>query len=198
MPRSKTTPSATADLDALIEEDAKSVAVRPDTLAMITTEAHRMVEMATKAEELEKQAKEAAAEARRISEQILPPLMDEAGVPMLGLDDGSVITRSEQIYANIAKDNLEDATEWLVANGYGALVKNAFTIPVDKGDVKAVARIRSVLIKGKIEFDEAPSVHPRTLVAFVKESLAEGRQLPEAITYHIQPRVDLKKSKSKK
>lgn len=130
-------------------------------------------------------------EARRIAEQVLPALMDEAGLASLRLDDGATLTREDAVYASIAQADAADAAAWLVQNGYGAIVKAAFQIPVGKGDTKLQVRIRTLLGRAKVDYEETSSVHPQTLRAFARESVAEGRNLPASIKVHIQPTVKL-------
>ena len=191
-------PKATDTLDALIAEDAAAQQASPDTLARITTAAAELQVLEARVDQLEQETKEAEREARRLAEQVLPSLMDEAGVPFLGLEDGSKLERTEAVFASIAKDNAREATQWLEEHGYGSLVKNGFYIPVDKGDVKLSAKVRKVLEKAGLPFDEQCGVHPQTLVAFVRESLSQGRELPKTITYHVQPKVVIKQSRKPK
>lgn len=189
---------ATDQLDAMIAEDAAAQQASPDTLARITSAAIELQVLEARTKQLEAETEETKREARRLAEQVLPSLMDEAGVPFLGLEDGSKVERTEAVFASIVKDNAREATQWLEENGYGALVKNGFTIAVDKGDVKLAAKVRKVLEKAGLPFEEQCGVHPQTLVAFVKESLSQGRELPKTITYHVQPKVVIKQPKKSK
>lgn len=188
----------TDQLDTMIVEDAAAQQASPDVLAQITTAAAELQVLEARAKQLEEQTEETKREARRLAEQVLPSLMDEAGVPFLGLEDGSKLERTDAVFASIAKDNAREATQWLEDHGYGALVKNGFTITVDKGDVKLAAKVRKALQKAKLPFEEQCSVHPQTLVAFVKESLLQSRKLPKTITYHVQPKVVIKQPKKSK
>jgi hypothetical protein len=56
------------------------------------------------------------------------------------------------------------------------------------------------LTKAKVKFAITNTIHPQTLKAFAKESVADGRKLPQQIAVHIQPVVHIKaprKSRSK-
>ena len=189
--------TATADtsaIDALLAEDAAATPVAPDTLARIREQAVLLDKLERDARELTQRAEECEKEARRISEHVLPQLMDEAGLPAIELDDDTRIERGEDVYASISAANAPDATAWLEKNGYGAIVKFGFVIPVDKGDTKLAAHIRGVLEKARIGYEEKGGVHAATLTAFVKEAIGIGRPLPPSITHHVQPRVRVKKA----
>lgn len=197
-----TTPAVianTPDLDAEIAADAANETANPDVLARITTAAQEMRKLQKEAEHFTGLAAERETEARRLSEQVLPPLMDEAGVTDLGLDDDTRVERMEKVYASIAKDNEAAAAQWLEKHGYGDIIKSSVVIPVDKGDIKTLTRLRSSLTKAGIAFEERSGVHPATLVAFVKESLTMNppRDLPKAIMHHTQAVVVLKAQKKR-
>ena len=198
MERKKAKSTATADLDAMIVEDSLSVEVGPDKLAQITTTAADLVEQQKRVTVLEARLEEANAEVKRLAEQVLPTLMDEAGVQSLGLEGGDTLKREEAVFASMSKANAPMACDWLEENGYGALVKTSIVIPLDKGDTKTRKKVLALLTKARVGFDETMGVHPGTLTAFVKESLAEGRELPKSITYHVQPRVVIKHPKVRK
>lgn len=188
----KKTTAATAELDRQIAADASEQDVAPDALARITDATGKLLELDAYIAGLERELKKHEEERRRLAESVLPSLMDEADVASLTLADGVSVLRSEQVFASIAKANAEAATSWLIAHGHGALVKDAFTIPLDKGDTKLAAKVTALLTKAGIGFERRSSVHPQTLVAFVKESLAQGRSLPKAITHHVQPCIVIK------
>lgn len=182
----------TKTLDEELLADAALQDVSPDTLARITTTAHQLRQVQHRLSVAEKAVEELAAEARRLSNELLPSLMDEAGTLTLTLDDHTTVTRTESVYASLAKDKREVACAWLCKHGYDGLVKNAFAIQMPRGSTKEAARVAAVLKKAKVRFEFSQTVHPQTLLAFVKESLEAGRKLPPSITYHVQPTVVVK------
>ena len=149
------------------------------------------------ARSLTEEAEACEKEARRIAEHVLPQLMDEAGLPAIELDDDTRIERGEDVYASISAANAPAATAWLEKNGYGAIVKFGFMIPIDKGDTELATHIRGVLERARIGYEEKGGVHAATLTAFVKEAIGAGRPLPPSITHHVQPRVRVKKAKKR-
>lgn len=195
-PQAKPTTAATDDLIA--RDSAERPAPSADKLEAISTAAGQLLDLHAQQQVLEDKGALLAGEVLRLTQTVLPALMDEAGVPKLTLEDlGIDLARVDEVYASISKADANAAADWLVANGYGSIVKTAFTIPVDKGDLKLQAKIRSLLVKARIGFEELASVHSGTLRAFAKESVEQGRKLPAAIKVHIQPTVKVGKKKAR-
>ena len=184
------------NIDDLLVEDASSQEIAPDTLAQITTSAHELQQVRKRIANGMQLLEELQNEELRLSTEVLPQLLDTAGVSKLTLDDGEEISREENVFASLAKDKATAACAWLEKHGYGGIVKGQFIIPLPKGNPKAIAKIRAALKKTRIKFEEVVSVHPQTLKAFVRESLEESRDLSRSqITYHVQPTVKLKAKK---
>lgn len=162
-----------------------------DMLERITTAATQVTVLNARLATLEQQVDETKAELRALQETVLPALMDEAGTPLIGLDDGSRLERHERVYASVSKANATDACAWLDEHGYGALVREAISVPVARGDRGTATRVVSALEGLGVAFLRDLSIHPQTLTAFVRESLSEGRELPNSIKYHVQPVVEL-------
>lgn len=187
-----TKPKTDNPLAAQMAADAAAIDVAPDTLARITTTAHELQAAESLVAQVECDLKEAQATVSRLRNEVLPALMDEAGVKELVLDDGAKVTRNEEVYASLAKDKRAAACAWLVKNGYGGLVKNQFAIALPRGDTKAATALSALLKKAKVKFEFFQTVHAQTLLAFVRESIEAGRKLPPTITYHVQPSVKVK------
>ncbi len=167
-------------------------------LARILATAAELRTIRARRELLERESEALKRQELALAQDVLPQLMDEAGVPYMGLDDDTRLERTEAVYASISGANANDATVWLEKNGYGAVIKSQFVVPVEKGDTKLMAHIRRVLEREKIMFDENSSVHPKTLQSLVRERLEQGKPVPPCITYHKQPVVVLKAEKKKR
>lgn len=184
--------------DDLIAQDvAAAPAPSSDKLEAITTAAGQLLELYGQRQELEDKAALVNGEVVRLTQEVLPALMDEAQVRQLKLDDDTTLSRVDDVFASISKADANAAADWLVANGYGSLVKTGFHIPVDKGDVKLQKQIRTLLQKARIGYEELASVHAQTLRAFARESIEAGRQLTPLIKVHVQPVVKLARKKGR-
>jgi hypothetical protein len=138
------------------------------------------------------------AEIKRLSETVLPEMMDEAQTKEMTSESGFKLIKANKVYGNISKENETAAHAWLEANKYGSIIKFGFVIPIEKGDAKLAKAVRALLKKAKLAFEEKSSVHFQTLQAFIRESVEQARALPKSITYHVQPVVEIKIPKAKK
>jgi hypothetical protein len=188
----KKTPQPANPLADQMAADAAEQDVAPDVLARITTTAHDLQKLQHRIEVGNKLLEDLSKQASDLANNVLPNLMDEAGVKNLTLDDGAVVTREEAVYASLPKDKRAVACTWLVKHGYGGLVKNQFAIVLPRGSDVAAKRVAALLKKARVKFEFGQTVHANTLLAFVKESIAAGRKLTPAITYHVQPVVRVK------
>lgn len=191
----------TSAVDALLERDADAApALSKDMLKRITTNALTLKARIARVAQLESDLEAAKKEVRDMAENVLPALMEEAQVNIVGLDDeeGTWIERGERVFASMSKENAPAACKWLDENGYGALIKTDVSIPLARGDRKTLERVQKALAKLKINPDVTESVHASTLLSFVKESIEAGRKLPPEIKVHQVPIVELKKPKLRK
>lgn len=180
---------ALTPLQRRMQAQAKAAPVPPNLLAKITATADELLVLQRRHGKGTELLKQIETEMRRLQEQVLPGLMDEAGITLLGLKGDLQCERGEEVYASISKANANKAAQWLIDNGFGAIVKAVIKIEVERGDIKILTAARRALAAAKVGFIETSGVHPATLKAFVKEQLHKGKRLTKAITYHLQPQV---------
>lgn len=117
---------------------------------------------------------------REISEEKLPELMDELGIPSFSTTDGMKITVREVIRASLGRTDEEKARaiKWLEDNGHGAIVKRTVEIPFMRDQETQAMELRKDLKeKGyPVSFDRR--VENSTLRAFVTECLEAGEDIP--------------------
>lgn len=96
------------------------------------------------------------------------------------IDDRTTLSVKEEIRASIAGDKRDPAIQWLDKNEYGHIVKRQVIVEFPRGsNVEEFLKKLDGLISGqpasvKTNF----TVHPATLVSWVKEQLKEGVDLP--------------------
>lgn len=189
----------TQQLDLELEEDAARAAAPPaDQLTSIVAAAQDLREWKQNLTRALMAVDEAKARVFTLETEILPALMDAAGVKELALTEEDRIIRDEEVFASIAKANMPKAIKWLDAHHYGAIVKSQFIIPLDRSDPKRLETIRKLLVSKHVEFEESGSIHAQTLRAFARESIEEGRHLCKEIAVHVQNVVKLKATKPSK
>jgi hypothetical protein len=181
------------DLEQEMASDAANhITAKPDQLSKIIAAAADLREATAKVVRLEDALLEAKALERRLEEEVLPALMDEAGVKDIGLDTEDRLVRGEEVYASISQVNMPKAVAWLAKHNMASIVKANILIPLTQGDIQTQKKITLLLTKAKVKFAVNNTIHPQTLKAFARESVAEGRKLPQQIAVHIQPVVHIK------
>jgi|TARA_A100000172_G_scaffold74399_1_gene56455 hypothetical protein len=128
------------------------------------------------AEENLKKLKEAET---TLSEQTIPNLMQQAGVSMVKLTDGSSVEVKPFYSARIPVSKSEEAFIWLRENGHGDMIKNQVSMEFGKSqDNEAKALVEELRSKG-LAVKQKESVHPSTLRGFVREQIEDfGRSVP--------------------
>lgn len=141
-------------------------------------EAEKLV--ALKEEELDK-AKQAFTEI----EQFKIPNAAEGLQGKFKLPDGRELIIKEEIHASIAGEKRVPAINWLDQNDYGHIVKRQIVIEFGKDSDEEVKSFLKALgdyeriTERPLNFKETFTVHPQTLMAFVREKFKEGVDLPK-------------------
>jgi hypothetical protein len=144
----------------------------------------------------ESQLKQLKEQLRGIVENSLPSAMAEVGMVKFTLKDGSEINVKPFYSAKIDDANREQAFDWLLANGHESLIKQEFTVKVDKGDTETAEELRSYFAEHKVDYQGKTGVHPQTLAAFVKEQVESGTDFPlDLFNVYIGQIAKIKRSK---
>jgi len=118
------------------------------------------------------------------------------------LGDGRELQLKEDIRASIAGEKRAPAINWLDEHDYGHIVKRQVIVEFGKGEEERtkvfLAKVRELEKHediGKLIVKTNYSVHPATLVSFVKEQLGEGVALPIDVFGIFRQRVAKVKEK---
>lgn len=160
-------------------EDAE-VPVGDNLLRQISDTADYQRRLEAEIEEMELELKKKREEHRRVSQNVLPELMDNASQRKLETTDGIEINVSEKVRAHIPKDRKTEAHKYLEDNGHGSLIKRQFVIDFDRDEEAWARKFEADLKKRKKQLRVARTdqVHPQTLEKFVRTALDEGRDIP--------------------
>ena len=114
-----------------------------------------------------------------LSEQTIPNLMQQAGIAMLKLADGSSVEVRPFYSARIPASKADEAFSWLRDNGHGDLIKNQVTMEFGmQQDNEAKSIIEELRQKG-LPVQQKTTVHPSTLRGFVREQIQDlGKNVP--------------------
>jgi len=113
-----------------------------------------------------------------LSEQTIPNLMQQAGIAMLKLADGSSVEVKPFYAARIPQAKVEEAFQWLRDNGFGDLIKNNVTLTFGRSEDNVAKSLVDELKKKGHNVNQTEKVEPMTLKAFVKEQIQAGRNVP--------------------
>lgn len=143
-------------------------------------------DMAKKEEEF----KRAQAYVRRLTEDELPKLMDEAGQAELTTADGYKVAVKDTVRANIREDKKPKAFAWLRSNGHEKLIQRIFTFKFGNNQADAAEAFEKAVDRLDVpipEHDDKTTVHASSLTSFVRAELEAGREVPmDLLGVHLQ------------
>ena len=105
---------------------------------------------------------------RDMEERIIPEMMQEAGVSLLKLSDGSQVEVKPFYAAKIPESRVDEAFGWLRDNGFEDLIKNTVTASFNRGQDNQVAELIKVCEEHNFTYNKKEKVEPMTLKAFVR------------------------------
>lgn len=115
---------------------------------------------------------------RDVAERLLPEAMDRVGMTEFSTSTGLRVKIKEDVRASIPKARESEAFQWLRDHNHGSLIKRKVTVEFGRGEDERAGSLEKLLAESGFEFDDKTSVNFQTLGAFVRESLAEGVELP--------------------
>ena len=115
---------------------------------------------------------------RDMEERIIPEMMQEAGVSLLKLSDGSQVEVKPFYAAKIPESRVDEAFSWLRSKGFEDLIKNTVTASFGRGQDNEVSELINVCEKFGFNYNKKEKVEPMTLKAFVREQVEGGKKLP--------------------
>lgn len=116
-----------------------------------------------------------------ILRDLIPTLMDQLGTTEFKFPNKTKIVVNGKVNASINKANEKAAFDWLVANGYGGLIKSNITAEFEREEIDAARELEKQLQENGVDAVLKESVHVATLKSFVAERLEAGETLPDSI-----------------
>jgi len=145
----------------------------------IAESCNKLLETQKKISTVEEELKKLKEVETTLSEQTIPNLMQQAGISMLKLADGSSVEVKPFYSARIPASKSEEAFTWLRENGHGDMIKNQVSLEFGmRQDNESKALVEELKQKG-LAVQQKTSVHPSTLRGFVREQIQDlGRDVP--------------------
>ena len=117
-------------------------------------------------------------QADRLSQQVIPEIMESMKLKTMKLRDGSAIEIKEIYSATIPLDKRVGAFNWLRNNDLGDLIKNEITVSFGRNEDNKASQY-AILAQGQgYEPVQKLKVEPMTLKALVRERLESGQEMP--------------------
>jgi hypothetical protein len=160
--------------------EAASASIQVDTALSsdIAKSCNKLLETQNQITAVEEQLKKLQEAETLLSEQTIPNLMQQAGIAMLKLADGSSVEVKPFYAARIPSTKVQEAFDWLRDNGFGDLIKNNVTLTFGRAEDQEAKVLVDELKKKGHNVNQTEKVEPMTLKAFVKEQIQMGRNVP--------------------
>jgi len=181
-----------------LEEDSKAPAPTDDQLGQITDLVAQLLKLQQQLVAANEVATKISNKIERLSGTDIPEAMKVIGLTMFKLSDGRVVELNEMDIGSYTKDNEQAVFSWLRKNNHGDMIKNALSVQIGKGKEALVDKLKKVL--GQKAYDGCvvevkENIHASTFKAFVREQLAEGKQLPKQIAIFHKSETVIKEQK---
>jgi len=148
------------------------------TMNDLSALANALIDADTEVDRAEKALKDKKEAARRLREEALPAAMQEVGLTKVTLDSGRVISIGQEVYASIPAANKPAAYAWLESHDFGGLIKTQVSTEFGRGEMDEAKKLEQELREKGLSCSLDRSIHAQTLKAFIKEQLAQGKELP--------------------
>jgi hypothetical protein len=159
-------------------EKMSKIDIDQDQIKSISDQCQKLSDLRLQIEQREEEISKLKSQARDLEERTIPDMMQEAGVSLLKLKDGSTVEVKPFYAAKIPESRIEEAFSWLRGNGHEDLIKNTITTQFSRGQDNQVSELISVCEKFGFNYNQKQKVEPMTLKAFVKDQVEQGKEIP--------------------
>ena len=170
------------------------VASSSNELGAVSELAERQLQLEDDIVALEDQLKQAKQDLKRVTEQDLPELMQSLNIKEFKLNDGTRITVNDIVSGSIPsqgaidkakgdkRDDLklrqERCFEYLRGAHASSMIKNVVEVQFQSGEDEKCAEFKEALGETDHLYSSKAGVHPSSLNAWLKEQIAEGKNVP--------------------
>lgn len=170
-------------------------------LKSVEVQVNKAIDLMKAIVEGEEHLKGMVAELHKITSTILPDTMAAARCEEFKTKEGVKVTIKDYINGSLPKDpeKRRKALEWFHEIGAEQLIRSKVEIDLPPGESKEGKKVKSLLQKNKVAFDEEQTVHAQTLQAFARERMANGEKTPyELLGLHVGRAAKITLPKEKK
>ena len=117
-------------------------------------------------------------QADRLSQQVIPEIMESMKLKTMKLRDGSAIEIKEIYSATIPVDKRDGAFNWLRNNDLGDLIKNEITVSFGRNEDNKAREYANLAESSGYQPQQKLKVEPMTLKALYRERVQKDLDLP--------------------
>lgn len=175
--------------------DGRGFAVRSeegqDGLETLADLAEQLVRLDAVVEERREALAQAEKSARILSEELIPKIVEELGMPIppeglkIPTRRGFSILVKEYVSASCAKDRMPALIAWLDANGESGMVKREIKLAFNRDQGEEAIALRDELRGRYPAVDANETVHALTLKAWVRRRLEAGEDVPDVVALNV-------------
>ena len=166
------------DLTQQFEEDSPQQLNEIDNVQSLSNYVLQLQSLEDEVKVLEENLKRKKEAADKISEEVIPEIMEHMKLKTLKLQDGSAIEVKEIYGASIPIAKKEEAFKWLRDNDLGDLIKNEITVSFGRGEDNKANDYASLAEKNGYQPTQKMKVEPMTLKALYRERVESNQDLP--------------------
>lgn len=116
-----------------------------------------------------------------LKERRIPDLMDELNMASFTTKSGLKVGVKKKVRARITDATRGPAIEWFKEHNLERMVKNEFTLKLDKGEEEKAKELSSAIEGLGLTYTNKKNVHPSSLSAFVRQRDAAGEDVPDEL-----------------
>lgn len=191
-PRKKKTDAAEIDLDA----ELGSATIDAEQKALVRKAVEEAAAIALRIEKGSALLKDLKEQLHKITTETLPATMARAGTSLYAVDDGPMIGWKVEVKPFVGgaligpkpdddeaeriekTKKREAAFEWFRSVEAGDLIKNILVAEFGKGEDNKAGEVKEKLNEIGVNFEITTSIHPQTLLSFVRERMKNGEEVP--------------------
>ncbi len=166
------------DLQKMFVEDAPQQVDQLENVRSLSNYVIRLQELEDEIKADEEKLKQKKEAADKISEQVIPEIMESMKLKTMKLHDGSAIEVKEIYSATIPVDKREGAFNWLRNNDLGDLIKNEITVSFGRNEDNKAREYANLAESNGYQPQQKLKVEPMTLKALYRERVEKGKDLP--------------------
>jgi len=167
-----------SNLEKMFIEDAPQQVNELNNVESLSSHVLQLQKLEDEIKMDEERLSQKKAQADKLSQQVIPEIMDSMKLKTMKLRDGSAIEVKEIYSATIPIDKREGAFNWLRNNDLGDLIKNEITVSFSRNEDNKASEYANLAESNGYQPVQKLKVEPMTLKALYRERTEKELDLP--------------------